>query len=325
VVGGLWLLVAVGAFADDLADAQKRGLDLFQAGRYADALPHLEKALDLAEALRGPEDPSIAVDLNNLAETQRQLAHYDRAEQLYLRAIMIDEKERGAADPGLATSLNNLALVYKAQQRFPEAEKLYLRSLSILERALGPSHTDVAKSLNNLAVLYRSEGQPEKARPLQQRAVAIAERALGSKHTMTQTLRRNLVALGKPPPSAAPVRQSAASVRAAAPPPRPATAALQQPATRAPVKAAVPIAGQGLAIHLASIRHAADIPAEWATLVKKHPSLAKLKLRAAPPVEIPDKGTFYRVAAGSFASRDEAARACAPLKAVGAYCAIMTP
>lgn len=123
---GLWLAMAAGiAMADDLADAQDRGLELFRAGRYSEALPHFEKALDLAEARYGPEDPSVAYDLNNLAETQRLLERYDRAEQLYLRAIMIDEKGGGTPGQGLATSLNNLALVYKAEGRTDDAERLY--------------------------------------------------------------------------------------------------------------------------------------------------------------------------------------------------------
>ena len=356
MVAGLLLVVTAlvgNAHGDDLQTAQDRGLQLFRAGRYQEALPHFEKALDLAEAQRGPEDPSVAIDLNNLAETQRMLQHYDKAEQLYLRAIMIDEKGRGAADPGLATSLNNLALVYKAQNRLPEAERLFLRSLSSLERALGPNHLDVAKSLNNLAVLYRTEGQPDKARPLQQRAVAIAERTVGTQSAVTQMMKRNLAALGKPAGGTGPVAATAVPARPAPVPPKAAAAGPVRPGARAgsgtgPIGlggpgrtrpdpprpgradaaggdtgAKAPSAAGGFAIHLASIRDQAGIAAEWQATAKKYPSLAKLKPRPAQPIEIPGKGTFYRVEAGSFASRDEAAQACAPLKAAGAYCAIV--
>lgn len=330
---GLWLAMAAGiALADDLADAQDRGLELFRAGRYSEALPHFEKALDLAEARYGPEDPSVAYDLNNLAETQRLLERYDRAEQLYLRAIMIDEKGGGTPGQGLATSLNNLALVYKAEGRTADAERLYLRSLSIFERTLGPNHPDVAKSLNNLASLYRSAGEPEKARPLQERAVAIAERSLGPKSATTETLRRNLAALGQAPAAASPARQPPARKAPAAgstPPisrpttPRPAPTARQ--ASPPPQTGGTAAAPGGFAIHLESIRDRAGVQAEWQGLVKRYPSLGRLPLRPAQAVEVPGKGTFYRVAAGSFASRGEAARACAPVKAAGGYCAILAP
>jgi len=91
------------------------------------------------------------------------------------------------------------------------------------------------------------------------------------------------------------------------------------PVSKAPI---TPGAG-GFAIHLTSIRDQAGVAAEWQATVKKHPSLAKLEPRPAQVIEVPGKGIFYRVEAGSFASRDEAARACAPLKAAGAYCAIV--
>ncbi|HMR30189.1 MAG TPA: tetratricopeptide repeat protein [Geminicoccaceae bacterium] len=339
LVLGLWLAMTTVAAADDLADAQDRGLELFRAGRYSEAVPHFEKALDLAEARFGPEDPAVAYDLNNLAEAQRLLERYDRAEQLYLRAIIIDEKG-GAQGHGLATSLNNLALVYKAEGRTADAERLYLRSLSIFERTLGPNHPDVARSLNNLASLYRGAGQPAKARPLQERAVAIAERSLGPKSATTQALRRNLAALepatAAPPPPAGkaaassrpPAGKAAASSRPTAarapsgpPAPKPAR---QASAAAAPTTPAAAAQG-GYAIHLESIRDGDKVEAEWQGLVRKHPSLAGLGLRPALPVEVPGKGTYYRVAAGSFASREEAARACAPIKAAGAYCAILTP
>ncbi len=322
---GLWLasVLAGGVMADDLSDAQDRGTELLRAGRYAEALPHFEKALDLAEARFGPEDPAVANDLNNLAETQRLLQRYDNAEQLYLRAIMIDERQRGADDPGLAATLNNLALVYKAQGRYPDAERLYLRSLAILEKALGPNSPDVAKSLNNLAVLYRTQGQVEKARPLQERALVVAEKVLGRDNVTTRTLRRNLAALGGS--GAAPGR--AAAPATAKPAARPAPASRPAAAASTARPAAGPPAAApagGFAIHLASIRERADVEAEWRSLVAKYPGIARLGLRPVGSVTT-DKGTFYRIAAGSFASRDEAARACAPVKAAGGYCAVLAP
>lgn len=328
LVAVAFLAIAGTAVADDLTQAQDRGLELFRAARYSEALPHFEKALDLAEARYGAGDPAIATDLNNLAETRRLLTQYDRAEPLYLRAIALDEKAGKDAGPGLATSLNNLALVYRAQKRFPEAEKLYLRSLSLLERTLGPNHPDVAKSLNNLAVLYRVEGQPEKARPLAERAVTIAERSLGPQNATTKVFRQNLAALGTAAPPASGKAPAARSAPAAKPAAAAKPSASKPPAAKpaaAPPPSAKAASGRGYAIHVESVRDAAVVAGEWRNLVKKYPSLAPLPPRPAEAVEIPGKGTFFRIAGGSFASRDEAARACAPLKAAGAYCAILPP
>ena len=70
-----------------------------------------------------PDDPTLAVELNNLAEAYRLLDRSDEAEALYLRAVELDEKAGPSNAEGLATSLNNLALVYRAQGRLDEAER----------------------------------------------------------------------------------------------------------------------------------------------------------------------------------------------------------
>jgi tetratricopeptide (TPR) repeat protein len=295
-----------GASADDRADAQAKGLSLFRAGRYAEAKPYFAKAVDLGEASDGPDAPSLAVDLNNLAESLRMTGELEAAERLYLRAIAIDERARGGSDPGLAATLNNLALVYRAQGRLDEAERLYTRSLAMLERALGPGHPDVARSLNNLAVLYTGQGKPERARPLLERAIAIADDALGPQHPTTRTLRANL--------AAAP----AGATGLAAPAARPAAAASHGAAT-------APGAGGRFGIHLASIRDAGAVDETWRGFVAKFPSLAKLRPRPGEAVEVAGKGTFYRVAAGDFPDRAAAEAACRPIKAAGAYCGILVP
>jgi hypothetical protein len=44
-----------------------------------------------------------------------------------------------------------------------------------------------------------------------------------------------------------------------------------------------------------------------------------------PPVAVPGKGTFYRVAGGAFATRAEAQAACDRLRAGGQYCVVTGP
>ena len=88
-----------------------------RTGRYSAALPYLRRDLQMAEARYGKEDPSVAVEINNLAEANRRMGRLDEAEALYKRAIALDEKAGPKNAAGLATSLNNLALVYRAQRR----------------------------------------------------------------------------------------------------------------------------------------------------------------------------------------------------------------
>jgi tetratricopeptide (TPR) repeat protein len=309
-----------------------RGLELFQAGKYDEALPYFEQALELAEKRYGPNDPALAVELNNLAEVHRLLGQLDKAEALYIRAIALDEDAGRGDDPGLATSLNNLALTYRTQGRLEEAEGLYLRALALLEKTLGPSHPDVARALNNLGVLYRLEGEPERARPLHERAVAIAEATLGAGHPTTETLKRNLAAAGERPAPTTPATAPAAEApgRSAVPPPPSATASEPLPAA-GPVAAAAPAApppataGGGYAVQLAAVPEPGQVASEWRRLSGRYPMLKELELQPPQTVEVPGKGTFYRVIAGSFASRAEADAVCARLRAAGGSCRLARP
>jgi hypothetical protein len=110
---------------------------------------------------------------------------------------------------------------------------------------------------------------------------------------------------------------------ATAPPPGPPPAA---PAAAAP-GAGDPIAEAAgpprYAIHLASYRRPADVGRGWRTLTAGYPRLlAGLQPRVAA-VDFGDRrGTFYRLKAGPYDTRQEAAAACRRLRGAGLYCAV---
>ncbi|MBU1558141.1 tetratricopeptide repeat protein, partial [Patescibacteria group bacterium] len=170
-------------------------VELYQEGKYDEAIHLAKKALELLEKALGPDHPDVAISLNNLAALYRSKADYTRAEPLYVRALAIREKALGPDHPDVATSLNNLAFLYKSKGDYTRAEPLYVRALAIWEKALGPDHPDVATSLNNLASLYYSKADYTRAEPLYVRALAIREKALGPDHPYVATSSRNLGAL----------------------------------------------------------------------------------------------------------------------------------
>ncbi len=113
---------------------------LYAQGRYAEAEPFAQKALELGEKKFGPDHPTTGTFLNNLAELYKAQGRYAEAEPLFSRSLAIDEKALGPEHPDVAIDLNNLAGLYKAQGRYAEVEPLYRRSLAITEKALGPEH-----------------------------------------------------------------------------------------------------------------------------------------------------------------------------------------
>jgi tetratricopeptide (TPR) repeat protein len=106
-------------------------VELYQQGKYAQAVPIAKEAVKVAEATFGPDDARVATALNNLALLYDELGRYAEAEPLFRRALRIREKVLGPDHPDVAQVLNNLAELYKDEGKYVEAEPLYQRALHI--------------------------------------------------------------------------------------------------------------------------------------------------------------------------------------------------
>ena len=294
------LLVAVPAAAQDAAlSGAAKGRELMAAGRYEASLPFFQRELDQAEAKLGPDNPSVAAEINDLAEANRLAGRYKAAEALYLRAIELDEKARGKDPAGLATTLNNLALVYREQGRLEEAERLHTRSLNLLRGHAGPQRRqgghEPAQSRRRLPGAGPDRRGPAPAgaggggRGQEPRAPATPMPSRCARPWRRWAARRRP---GRPRPCReAPGAQGRGQER-----PATAAAAGARPHRPAP-------AGGGFAVQLASVPKADQVPGEWRRLVKRYPDLSALELQPAQSVEVAGKGTFYRVIAGPLASQ----------------------
>ena len=154
--------------------------------------PIYEEILRILEAELGPEHPSVAITLNNLAVLYKSMGDYEKALPLYQRALDICENVLGPQHPSVATTLNNLAVLYESMGDYEKALPLYQRALDISENVLGPQHPSVATTLNDLAGLYKSMGDYEKALPFYQRALEILKNKLGSAHPNFKIVEQNI-------------------------------------------------------------------------------------------------------------------------------------
>jgi tetratricopeptide (TPR) repeat protein len=177
----------------DVAALNQQATQLYNQGRYSEAIPLAQRALAIQEKALGPDHPDVALSLNNLAELYR--AQNADAEPLYKRSLAIDETALGPNHASVTGTLNNLGALYQAQGRYAEAEPLLKRSLAIKERAFGPDHPNVALSLNNLGELYRIQGHYADAEPLLKRSLAINEKAFGPEHPNVAFSLNNLASL----------------------------------------------------------------------------------------------------------------------------------
>ncbi|NET67412.1 MAG: tetratricopeptide repeat protein [Moorea sp. SIO1G6] len=170
-------------------------LELYQQGKYSEAIPLGEKALEIRQQVLGEEHPDVATSLNNLALLYSRQGRYQQAEPLFQQALDLRKRLLGDQHPHVATSLNNLAFLYYSQGRYQEAEPLYQQALDLRKRLLGEEHLDVAQSLNNLALLYSHQGRYQEAEPLFQQALDLRKRLLGDQHPDVASSLNNLAAL----------------------------------------------------------------------------------------------------------------------------------
>ena len=159
-----------------LHDARKQfeeALKLQDAGKYDQALPFAERALEIRERLLGAEHRDVAAATNNLAGVYTGKGAYAKAEMLCQRALDIREKALGKDHPDTGVSLNSLAELYYFQGKYGKGEPLFKRALDIFEKAAGKDHPLTAQCLSNLAELYRRRGKYEEAESLNKRALDI--------------------------------------------------------------------------------------------------------------------------------------------------------
>jgi CHAT domain-containing protein/tetratricopeptide (TPR) repeat protein len=181
--------------ADDLTALQRQVSQLYDHGKYVEAIPIAERYVSLARRKHGENHVKYALAIAWLASLYEAQGRYTEAEPLRRRTLASDEKSYGREHPEVATDLISLAALYRDQGRYGEAEPLYKRSLAIREKALGPDDPDIATSLAGLAALYWTQERYVEAEPLYKRALAIREKALGPDDADVASLLNSLAAL----------------------------------------------------------------------------------------------------------------------------------
>ncbi|MEL7472122.1 MAG: serine/threonine-protein kinase [Planctomycetota bacterium] len=192
-------------FAGELHE--RFGETLYNLGHVAEARAEFERAHELLEGELGPDDPTVLLQLSNLAIIDRDAGELDSAAKIFVRLI---ERERGRSrsDARLLSSyLDSLGGVYRRLGQLDNAERLYTEAIERREAIVADpgdaSATDrtidawsLRASINNLALVRRESGRLREAHA----ALAAllqdckdAEAAEGDvKHTLTFTVMRNL-------------------------------------------------------------------------------------------------------------------------------------
>ncbi len=155
---------------------------LQQEGRYAEALPMARQLTTLAEEEFGPEHPTVAIYLDNLAVLYHAVGETKKSEVLFQRAWTIQENTLGPDHLAVATTLNHMGALYHTMGEDSHATALLERAATLRERHLGPDHSATVAVLSNLAILLEATGEYDEAEPLFQRILLTQEYQAGRTH-----------------------------------------------------------------------------------------------------------------------------------------------
>ncbi|MDP3668438.1 MAG: tetratricopeptide repeat protein [Telluria sp.] len=160
--------------AAGLIDARNRLGIMYEDGRGVSRdASRLAKWLDMVET---PDLPRVLVSLGSVYASR---GNYDKAEQVFLRALAALEKKVGSEHPDLVPTLTELGNANFSAMRYARAEPYYRRALAVMEKTKGPEHLGVAEVLDSLSDLYRAQQRPVLAEQVVLRAMAIREKQLG--------------------------------------------------------------------------------------------------------------------------------------------------
>jgi len=189
----LFLLISTIVTAQDLEDKFVRGVDLYQAGEYAEAAPILESIVPIIRELYGNMDTTLLTQVLNITGLcYHYTGQYEKAEPFYQEMARINKKIYGSDHPLYAIDLTNMANLYKDMANYEKAETLVIEATRINKEALGGIYPSYDTDLNNLASIYIDMGQYEEAEGLMIKAVRILKEAHGEVHPNYGTYINNL-------------------------------------------------------------------------------------------------------------------------------------
>ncbi len=154
-------------------------------GKYVQAQPLLEKALEIRRHLLGDDHVDTADSYNSVAQNLWYQGKYRQAQPLLEKALEINR--RLFTDDGLRTgiSYNILALNLHAQSKHAQAQPLFDKALNVFRRLLTDDNPRTANTYYNAALNLHAQGKYAQAQPLFDKALEIHRRLLTDNHPDT--------------------------------------------------------------------------------------------------------------------------------------------
>jgi CHAT domain-containing protein len=163
----------------ELDAAFGKGVMLLKAGKDAEAIPWLEKAVALGTKAFGPDHLHTAALLHTTAGACQAAGRYRDAETYYGRSLAIREARLGKDHLDVAVSLHRLAVVRRHLGQYQQAEPLFRRCLEIREANLPRGHLLVTDACHSLGVILADMGRHQEAEAVLRRCARLQEAGQG--------------------------------------------------------------------------------------------------------------------------------------------------
>jgi tetratricopeptide (TPR) repeat protein len=157
----------------------RRFRELFDAGKFAEALPVAEKLVADTEALHGADSRELVNPLANVAATHFRLGNGDAAEAAFLRSVRLIEGKLPGADRMLIRPLHGLGESYLARRQYGEAAVVLKRAVDLSRNLDGLFNVEQLEYLDPLIEAYIGEDRLQDAEKESQYAFRIAETGYG--------------------------------------------------------------------------------------------------------------------------------------------------
>ena len=165
------------------------------------ALPLLERALQIREMHPQTTLQEKANTLADVADLNFELGHYAKAETYFRQSIELYQQFTEPGDDELVSSISGLATVLSYQDKLEQAEELNQQVLDIQLKKFGPLSVEAGDAYTNLGHVLRDSGKFDQAdealtRGLEARRVARGNIHLETAHSLNQ-LARNKTLMGR--------------------------------------------------------------------------------------------------------------------------------
>jgi serine/threonine protein kinase/Tfp pilus assembly protein PilF len=164
-----------------LVESEVRGVigqTLRSLGRFDEAVPQLQRGLELQQNASPSDEAAQADYWFELGILARNQARFREAEDLYRRVLTVRRRTLPSDDERVRAAMGNLSEVLSMQGKFAEAESLARDGVASARRSLPAGDPEIARAVHALATVLYSQGRNADAEPLMREAVQINQRKL---------------------------------------------------------------------------------------------------------------------------------------------------